>query len=445
MAGGKMPVRARIAAVVVAGMGALAAAAGAPGATDPLHDSLVYCNGSPGGGGATGVGTDAEHTIVVDDSPPPVGTHARWLTVDGVRTRVIEAGPPTAEDAAVFLHGNPGSSRDFDALVAATGRSGRRAIEFDMPGTGHASDRPGGPYTTDGAAHFIAGVLRALDVERAHMVLHDFAGPWGLQWAMHNPDWLASAVLIDTGVFIGYFGHPTALEYHTPLVGEVDMATTTRQSFKAFLQANNPKPLPERFLDRMYDDFDRATRCAALSYYRAIDNPDAMGKAQAAALRKRRRPALVIWGAKDPFVPVSLAKTQRQAFPDARIAILPNDGHWPFVDEPARVRDLAVPFLRKVVRSPRFGVYHGRLRAGRRRAWRADVRVLHASGASSVRLVLRRGGRMVGGAAHAVSVREGRRRVVAIRLRRALRAGHYVLRIDSRELARQRVVVRVRR
>src|SRR3954454_16886484 len=98
-----------------------------------------------------------------------------------------------------------------------------------MPGMGRASDRPGGPYTTDGAAHFVDGVLRALDVERAHMVLHDFGGPWGVQWAMRHPDRLASAVLIDTGVLIGYLGNPSALEWHTPLVGEVSMATTTRQ------------------------------------------------------------------------------------------------------------------------------------------------------------------------------------------------------------------------
>ena len=77
-------------------------------------------------------------------------------------------------------------------------------------------------------------------------------------------------------------------------------------------------------------------------------NPDQMGRQQAAALRKRSRPALVVWGKQDPYVPESLAAKQKQAFPRAEIHVLPGDGHWPFVDEPRRVRDLVIPFLRRV-------------------------------------------------------------------------------------------------
>jgi pimeloyl-ACP methyl ester carboxylesterase len=180
-------------------------------------------------------------------------------------------------------------------------------------------------------------------------VLHDFGGPWGLQWGMRHPIRLASVVLIDTGVFIGYYGHPSALEWHTPLVGEVNMATTTRDTFRAFLDANNPKPLPNPFIDLMYDNYDRATRCASLHYYRSISNPDQMGRQQAAALRTRIRPALVVWGAQDTYVPASLAQTQKQAFPAAEIHVLQGDGHWPFVDEPQRVTGLVIPFLKRVV------------------------------------------------------------------------------------------------
>jgi pimeloyl-ACP methyl ester carboxylesterase len=72
--------------------------------------------------------------------------------------------------------------------------------------------------------------------------------------------------------------------------------------------------------------------------------------AAAAALRRRIRPALVVWGAQDPFVPASPAETQKQAFPAAEIHVLQGDGHWPFVDEPQRVLRLVEPFLRRVVR-----------------------------------------------------------------------------------------------
>ena len=313
-------------------------------AADPMHDSLVYCD-EGFDGGATGAVTDAEHTVLVGDLPLPANVHRFEATVDGVTTPVMEAGPPGASEAVVFIHGNPGSSRDFDPLVSETGQFAR-AVAFDMPGLGHASDATGGPYSTEGAAHFIDGMLAQLGIAKADVVLHDFGGPWGLQWATEHPDKLNSVVLIDTGVFIGYPGHPSALAWHTPIVGELDMATTMRQSFDATLQAQNPKPLPQQFVDRMYDDYDRSTRCADLHYYRDISNPDAMGRAHAAELSKHPTPALVVWGQEDPYTPFTLAETQKQAFPAADVHVIPGSGHWPFVDEPEQVRDLVLPFLR---------------------------------------------------------------------------------------------------
>jgi pimeloyl-ACP methyl ester carboxylesterase len=334
-------------AMAVAGALAVLVAASATAAGDPQHDSLIYCD-EGADGGATGAVTDAEHNVIVGDLPLPANVQRFQATVDGISTPVMEAGPPDAQEAVVFIHGNPGSSRDFDQLVSATGTFAR-AVAFDMPGLGHADDPSGGPYTTDGAAKFIDDMLAQLGIQQADMVLHDFGGPWGLQWASQHPDRLKSVVLIDTGVLIGYPGHPSALEWHTPIVGELNMATTTRQTFDAFLQAQNPKPLPWAFVNRMYDDYDRSTRCADLHYYRDISNPDTLGRAQAAVLRQRPRPALVIWGREDPYIPFTLADTQKQAFPDAQVHIVPWAGHWPFVDYPDQVRDLVVPFLRGVV------------------------------------------------------------------------------------------------
>src|SRR5205823_1822988 len=102
---------------------------------------------------------------------------------------------------------------------------------------------------------------------------------------------------------------------------------------------------------RMYDDYDRATRCALLRYYRSVrdatlGNSNALADKQTAALKKRRRPALVIWGQKDPYIPSEQAYKQRAAFPGARVEVFPDSAHWPFVDNAAKTRALVVPFLR---------------------------------------------------------------------------------------------------
>jgi pimeloyl-ACP methyl ester carboxylesterase len=313
---------------------------------DSSQAALQYCTPD---GGPLGMLSDREHTVVVGDQPPPPGVRRTRETVDGITTPVMQAGPADATEAVVFIHGNPGSSRDYDRLVAAVGGFARVAA-FDMPGFGHADKPFDGTYTTQSAVRFIDDMLTHLGITRVDLALHDFGGLWALDWASTHTERLASVVLMDTGVLTGYRGHVLAGVWDTPVAGELDMAAATRQTFKATLQAQNPRPLPQTFLDRMYDDFDRATRCAVLQYYRDWGtNNEARWQAQTALFRKLSIPALVIWGADDPYIPSSQAENQKNAFPAAEVHVLADTGHWPFVDEPDVTRSLVVSFLRRVV------------------------------------------------------------------------------------------------
>ena len=90
------------------------------------------------------------------------------VTVAGVRSPVLEAGPPNAAEAVVYVHGNPGSRLDFRDLVARTGELAR-AIAPDMPGFGDA-DKPHPrdfQYTMENLGRHLVGTLERLGVERA--------------------------------------------------------------------------------------------------------------------------------------------------------------------------------------------------------------------------------------------------------------------------------------
>jgi pimeloyl-ACP methyl ester carboxylesterase len=267
------------------------------------------------------------------------------LDIDGVRTPLRCAGPATDRDAVVFVHGNPGSSADWEPLLTAVGDLGHRAVAWDAPGFGRARTPSGFAQTVDAHAAFIARALDRLAIRRAHLVLHDLGGPWGLRWAAEHHDLFASAVLIGTGVLPGYRWHALARVWRTRLVGELFMATTTRPGFRLLLRRGNPRGLPRAFVDRMYDDFDRDTRRAVLRLYRSVADVSAAGEWLAAELRPLDRPALVLWGRHDPYLPAALAERQRDGFPDADIQILEHSGHWPFVDDPETVTRLIVAFL----------------------------------------------------------------------------------------------------
>jgi pimeloyl-ACP methyl ester carboxylesterase len=291
---------------------------------------------------------EEEEKVMIDGSvggARPAAVHRDTVTVLSVHSPFIACGNRDLGDAVVFVHGNPGSSEDWRPLVARVGAFGR-AIALDMPGFGKADKPKDFQYTVAGYARHLDGALTELGIQRAHLVLHDFAGAWGLAWAAAHPGQLASVTLINIGLMPGYRWHYLARIWRTPVVGEIFQAAATRSGFRLLLKHGNPRGLPRSFVDRMYDDYDRGTRRAVLRLYRATNNPGALADEMGAIFRQLDVPALIIWGAADPYVPVAYAERQREFFRRVKVVILERSGHWPFADDPEAIDATLVPFLR---------------------------------------------------------------------------------------------------
>jgi pimeloyl-ACP methyl ester carboxylesterase len=273
-------------------------------------------------------------------------TRSSEVVVDGVRSPVLEAGRGDAAEAIVFVHGNPGVAQDWLPLLEPAGAFAR-AIAITMPGYGDADKPHDLPYTVPGYARHLAGALDRLGVLRAHLVLHDFGGPWGLQWAADHPQHHASTTLINTGVILREGWHALAKVWRTPVLGELFFATSTRSGMRQFMKRTNPRTFPVPYGDHLFELYqDKGTRRAVLQLYR--NTPIAPHVAAIApGLREHPRPALVVWGAKDPYLKVRLAERQREVFRDAHVTILPDSGHWPLADAPDAVAAAVLPFLRE--------------------------------------------------------------------------------------------------
>lgn len=249
-------------------------------------------------------------------------------------------------ESVVFVHGNPGSSREWDALVPVAMETIGAAYAPTMPGFSDAPLPPGFEITVAGYARWLGEGLRERDIDRAHLVMHDFGGAFGLGWAAEHPERVASITLIDTGVLPGYRWHRLARLWRTPVAAELFNAMTNRSGFGRMLNFRQPRPLSAQTLDRLYADSSPAARRTAVKLYRATD-PGALGH-PSDRLRENDLPALVIWGGHDPYLPVAYAERQREAFPRAEVVVLPDSGHWPHHDDPDRVAAQIRPFLRKV-------------------------------------------------------------------------------------------------
>ena len=266
------------------------------------------------------------------------------VEVAGGSSPLIEAGAPDAREAVVFVHGNPGSSTDWTALVAGAGELGR-AVAVDMPGFGKASAPEGFAFDVPAYADFLGRALEQLQIERVHLVLHDFGGPFGLLWGVSHPPAWASVVLINIGVMPGYTWHSMAKRWRTPIVGELVQAWIPRAAWRRTMQKSSPRGLPEEFVDKMYDDYDHATRRTVLKLYRNTPDPGTTAAELGAAIAELHKPALVVWGAADPFLGVEYAERQREFFDVQEVIVLKESGHWPFQDDPQAVERAVLPFL----------------------------------------------------------------------------------------------------
>ena len=266
--------------------------------------------------------------------------------VDGLRTVVWCAGPPIGDDAVVFVHGNPGSGRSWDPLVEAVSTFAR-CVAPDMPGYGE-TDRPAQfDFSAAGYGKHLGGVLDALELRRAHLVVHDLGGPWGLAWAASSAERLASLTLIGIGALPGYRWHRFARLYRIPVVGDLVLRTASRRAVKSALGLGSRGGVPDEFVEDVIAQYrDPGTRHAVLAFYRSTPDLGRVTVGAAEALGTVEPPTLVVWGGGDPYVPARFASLQTTYFRRAEVVVLPESGHYPLVDDPDAVIAAVVPFLR---------------------------------------------------------------------------------------------------
>lgn len=262
----------------------------------------------------------------------------------GVSSPVLSTGLDDRSEAVVFVHGNPGAAHEWSELMLQT-RGFAHCVAIDMPGFGGADKPRDFDYTADGYARHLDGVLQQLGIRRAHLVVHDFGGPWALQWAVDHPQALASATMINSGIWVDYPRyHLYGRIWSTPVLGELFM-TSTRAGTTLMLGRENPG-LSKAQVNQLYEQARPwATRRSILRLYRA--NPPRSLASRSEPMRVINPPALVVWGAADAYIPRAMAERQRRSFPSARIEYLEDLGHWCFLENPELVAALVVPFLRE--------------------------------------------------------------------------------------------------
>lgn len=240
-----------------------------------------------------------------------------------------------------------------DEFCSALADRGHRVIRFDNRDVGLSTKITGGPpfdlakamsgdrsaaaYTLDDMAQDSAGLLDALDVDRAHVVGASMGGMIAQALAIHHPDRVASVCSIMSTTGARDVGQPSQ-EAMTVLLRPP--AATKEEYLEGSLAAakviGSPGfPFHE---DRIRA---RAERSWERGYY-----PEGVGRQLAAilvspdrtpALASVTAPTLVVHGDADPLVSPSGGEATAKAVPGAELLMVPGMGHdlppeaWPTV------------------------------------------------------------------------------------------------------------------
>jgi len=125
----------------------------------------------------------------------------RWHDAGGLRMHYVDEG---AGDPVVCFHGEPTWAYLYRKMLPPLTSAGLRVVCPDYAGFGR-SDKPTDRrwYSYDRHVEYIAGLLAALDLRDATVVVHDWGGPIGLRWAVANAERVARLVILNTGLFSG--------------------------------------------------------------------------------------------------------------------------------------------------------------------------------------------------------------------------------------------------
>ena len=217
-------------------------------------------------------------------------------------------------------------------------------ISVDLIGFGGSEKPTTADYSIKGFSGFIFDFLQAIDVkDKICIVGHSLGGYIALQFAFENKDLVEKLVLVDPS-------------------GKLDGPTPLLSSYRD--AANEPIPILKyeklkKVFEGMYslssvllpmvvgiflDTIEKPGALYAFNY--AFDDSTGKGIGSDRLKVIEDIPCLIIWGANDNLIsPKEYAEKFLRDLPNARLEIIPDAGHAPFIEKTAIVYEKIRTFL----------------------------------------------------------------------------------------------------
>ena len=230
----------------------------------------------------------------------------------------------------LYLHGLPTSSYDWLGPLELGG-----GIAVDLPGFGRSGKRGDLDYSLTGHVAFVQRLLAELGIDRVRLCLHDWGAAVGLAWAMAQPERVERLVVVNgVPLLPGFRWRGWARAVRTPVVGPVAVGAAWKPVVRGLSRRASAGrgPMAQAFVSNVADGFDVGSQRALLALLRSA-TPESLAAA-GGELARIDAPALVLWGAADPWLEARFGAGYAATLGDATLETVEHAGHWPWLDRP---------------------------------------------------------------------------------------------------------------
>jgi pimeloyl-ACP methyl ester carboxylesterase len=279
-------------------------------------------------------------------APAPDGLHDISLHGHRFFYRSAGSGP-----VLVLVHGITSTSATWARILPYLAEH-FTVVAPDLLGHGESA-KPRGDYSLGAYANGIRDLLIALGHERATFVGHSLGGGVAMQLAYQFPEHCERLVLVSSG---GLGRDITALLRAASLpASELVLPLLVNEQVLGVGRVMGR--LLGRVGLRVHTDLgeilrghaslsDGEARAAFLHTLRTlVDYGGQRVDASDRLYLARAVPLLLVWGGRDPIIPVEHAHDAHRLLPDSRLEVFPEAGHFPHLDDPLRFVRLLGDFM----------------------------------------------------------------------------------------------------
>jgi len=263
-----------------------------------------------------------------------------------VAYRCAGSGPPV-----VLLHGITSTSATWERVMPYLAER-YTAIAPDLLGHGESA-KPRGDYSLGAYASGVRDLLVSLGHERATFVGHSLGGGVAMQLAYQFPERCERLVLVDSGGLgreVNLLLRAATLpgsEVVLPLLASAGLLDAGRAVGRFLNRLGLRVGTDVEEMARGHASLaDREARAAFVHTLRTIIEPGGQRvNASDRLYLAEHIPFLIVWGERDPMIPVAHGRAAHGRVRGSRLEVFPDAGHFPHLDDPQRFIAVLLDFM----------------------------------------------------------------------------------------------------